>query len=423
MVLIGIDGLEWRLLAPLLRDGRLPHLARLLENGSAGQLLTFEPTLSPVIWTSAVTGVRPDRHGIDAFLDPNGVPYTSASRRVRALWNIAGEYGLKTLSVGWWMTWPAEEIDGWMVAPYSSGGQRRNNWKGNLRRDLADQTWPRELIDEVFPIAERLAQEEAFRALDQPFFGGVDLDGLSGQERQLVAQTRWSIAADATFAAIARHLLEKPEVSPDLTLVYLGGTDVASHRFWRYRWPEEFSYEVPADSTALFRETIERFYVEADRMLGEILAAAPEQADVILCSDHGFHSSYTEAPHPEGLSGHHLDAPPGVVILSGPSFRKGAAWEAIRTGQSLPPLGRVDDLAPLVLYLLGIPLAEQMASPDGGGLLRTGVAEELLIRRPPVPGVANHDSGFRRGREPAEVSPEVTAEIEDWMRRLGYLGK
>ena len=65
------------------------------------------------------TGRMPQDHGIPFFseLDPRngmpkegGLPYTSECRRVPAIWNLAGDAGLDVLSVGWWVSWPAEAV-------------------------------------------------------------------------------------------------------------------------------------------------------------------------------------------------------------------------------------------------------------------------------------------------------------------------
>jgi len=49
LLVIGLDGLDWEILDPLLEAGRLPNLARLIENGVRAKLLTISPMLSPVI--------------------------------------------------------------------------------------------------------------------------------------------------------------------------------------------------------------------------------------------------------------------------------------------------------------------------------------------------------------------------------------
>ena len=67
ILLIGVDGLEWSVLAPMIRHGELPHLRSLMERGTYGKLETLQPTVSPVIWTTIATGKRPEHHGILHF--------------------------------------------------------------------------------------------------------------------------------------------------------------------------------------------------------------------------------------------------------------------------------------------------------------------------------------------------------------------
>src|SRR5262245_37479940 len=70
LVVVGIDGLEWKLSIDLAKEGRLPELSRLVREGSAVRTATLAPTISPPIWTSMATGVIPDRHGIHGFVRP-----------------------------------------------------------------------------------------------------------------------------------------------------------------------------------------------------------------------------------------------------------------------------------------------------------------------------------------------------------------
>ncbi len=424
VVLIGFDGLEWSVAGPLIRAGRMPHLKALIERGVAGALDPQRESLSPVIWTTIATGKHKKDHGIVDFLTPGPkkIPFTSEARQGKALWNIASDYGLKSLVVGWWITWPAEAIDGWMVAPYSSLGQNDFNWKGNMSRDIEGQTWPPELFQEVWPIAEEVAAPKNLARLGGELFGAVDIDSLGAMEKMLVTQTLWSVAADETYLRALLHLLGRKDGRPDLTLFYDGGTDVSGHRFWRYHEPERFAYEVTPDEIARFGEVIHRFYEQADQYLGQALAAAPAGANVIVCSDHGFHADFTEKLPQFGFSGHHLDGPPGVIVLAGPAFRQGVGGDVVLSGTGQPArIGSVYDVAPLLLYLLDIPAGRDMQSPDGGNLLRLAVRPEQLESRPHE-FIRSHDVGFRPAKMPTEVSGEATEDFMEVLRRLGYLG-
>src|SRR5262249_36901627 len=67
LLVVGLDGADWEVIRPLIREGRLPHLARLVGEGTSGTLLSEPPLLSPIIWTTLATGRPPTEHGITSF--------------------------------------------------------------------------------------------------------------------------------------------------------------------------------------------------------------------------------------------------------------------------------------------------------------------------------------------------------------------
>lgn len=120
VLLLGLDGLDWDLVLPWVEAGRMPNLAHLLERGTWGEMRSISPLLSPLIWTTVATGASPEVHGILDFVEHDRetgrrIPVTSDSREVPALWNVASALGRRVDVVGWWGTWPAEEIDGTLV--------------------------------------------------------------------------------------------------------------------------------------------------------------------------------------------------------------------------------------------------------------------------------------------------------------------
>lgn len=427
VVLIGVDGLEWSVLAPLLREGRLPNLRRLVEGGASGRLFTIKPTFSPTIWTSVVTGRRPEEHGIVHFLRGDGEPFTSSDRRVSALWNLATRYDRDVLCVGWWVTWPAEEIGGEMVAPFAAAGQDQGRWKGNLhpKDELADQTWPRDLIDEVEPVARAVAADHDQLLREERLFGDAAL-ALTGLEAELIEQTRWSLRADESFLAITRDRLRRRVAegrgAPDLTLVYFGAPDVASHRFWAFRHPDRYRFRIPGRSVEALGGVIDAFYEDADRKVGEVLEAVGTDANVIVCSDHGFHEYETETPSALGLTGHHMDGPAGVLIAHGPDIRRGRGAEVLEGDGRPLDLGRVYEVAPVVLALLGVPSARDLEVPDGGALRRNLISPDAGLPAPEVAWVDTHDPGFTPAARPDDAATGDASEaLRAWMAQLGYL--
>ena len=94
--MVGVDGYEWKVVIELLRQGNLPNLARLMQSGSFGELETIHPSLSPTVWASVATGMRPAQHGIRGFIKSGGKGqqlFTNRDRRTKALWNMASDSG------------------------------------------------------------------------------------------------------------------------------------------------------------------------------------------------------------------------------------------------------------------------------------------------------------------------------------------
>ena len=73
VIVVGIDGLDPRFLRRFMDEGRLPHFERLATDGAFTELETTMPPLSPVAWSTFITGLDPGGHGIYDFLhrDPD----------------------------------------------------------------------------------------------------------------------------------------------------------------------------------------------------------------------------------------------------------------------------------------------------------------------------------------------------------------
>ena len=86
VIVLGIDGMDYRLTKKLMDEGRLPNLEKLVDGGGTFSALgTAVPPLSPVAWSDFITGLDAGGHGIYDFLhrDPETVtPYFSTSRAV-----------------------------------------------------------------------------------------------------------------------------------------------------------------------------------------------------------------------------------------------------------------------------------------------------------------------------------------------------
>lgn len=114
VIFIGLDGADWRLLEPFMADGTMPELAKIVARAETRVLLTQHPPLSPLVWTSMMTGVSPLEHRILDFTRFSPAtrqqePITSDERAVPAIWNMARAGGKRVAVFGMWATYPAED--------------------------------------------------------------------------------------------------------------------------------------------------------------------------------------------------------------------------------------------------------------------------------------------------------------------------
>jgi predicted AlkP superfamily phosphohydrolase/phosphomutase len=68
VIVLGLDGLDPTIVKALMDTGRAPNFKKLAEMGSFMRLGTTMPALSPVAWSSFITGTTPGSHGIGDFI-------------------------------------------------------------------------------------------------------------------------------------------------------------------------------------------------------------------------------------------------------------------------------------------------------------------------------------------------------------------
>jgi predicted AlkP superfamily phosphohydrolase/phosphomutase len=75
LVIVGLDGMEPTLVEKFMAEGKLPNLSRLEKEGTYAHLETTTPAISPVAWSSFMTGSHPCKHNIFDFLSRNPKNY------------------------------------------------------------------------------------------------------------------------------------------------------------------------------------------------------------------------------------------------------------------------------------------------------------------------------------------------------------
>lgn len=417
MLVIGLDGATWDIINPLMKEGRLPNIKALVDSGFASHLQTDVPSLSPIIWTTIATGKPPDQHGIKSFmlLDPKTgatVPYTSNMRRTKAFWNILSEEGLSCGVVGWWISWPAEEVNGVIVTSYSAVKVSNRLWKGTIFPDLEDQTYPQEFMKTVRPIIED-CERTVNSELQARIFSRVDTKKLKPIQNTVIDDTRNVFLADEIYSRTAEHLLRERK-DLDVVSVYLSGTDVACHRFWKYYKPRGLpEFNTTQEEVRMLGSVIPDYYEHIDRIIGRLVAIDPDRS-VVLISDHGFQAETRQGMgQNERSGGHEKKRLPGILLLSGEPFVRKNLTE--KPGRSELPT--IYDVLPSLLYLQELPTALDMP----GRVLKEAFKKDVLLDRP-VRSQDTYDLGAASSGAPvAPIASDLDRALQERLENLGYL--
>ena len=401
LLLVGWDSADWQVITPLLEQGLMPALNHLINNGVMGNLASMEPIISPMLWNTIATGKRPDKHGILGFIEPDPDnhyvrPFTSTSRRCKALWNIFTQQGLTSQLVSWFASHPAEPVAGTCVSELfqKAVGSIGQPWPIH-----PGAVHPPELADTLAALRIHPAELEAGMILPfVPDAAKVD----QSKDRHLSTLARM-LAETISVHAAATHLLEHQPW--DFAAVYYDAVDHLSHAFMPFHPPR--LPEVSESDFELYKHVVSRTYQFHDLMLGRLMQLADPETHIMLISDHGFYSDHLR---PRGIP----DEPSGPTVCHRPFGIFCLAGPGIKKDQRIYGAG-ILDIAPTILTLYGLPVGRDM---DGKTLVQAfEVAPQVqcIDSWELVPG----DSGMHppeRRRDPLEVQ-----EALDQLVALGYL--
>ncbi|HEV7428873.1 MAG TPA: alkaline phosphatase family protein, partial [Thermoanaerobaculia bacterium] len=245
VVFVGLDGADWQLLDEYMAGGTMPNLKRLVDTGSGGILETDYPPLSPLVWTTMMTGVGPLDHAILDFTRFNPYthdkePITSDERRAPAIWNMLTWAGKQNSVFGLWATYAAEPVHGLNVS---------DRLFTFLYTDSAKPTGV------VWPPSRQPWSESILAGAEH----GIDaarlreyLPSVTDDEFAVLAKStnpyadppaalRRILVETEIYRRLSDSYLHERSTLPDLTIIYLQGTDTIGHVFAPFAPPKQLA--------------------------------------------------------------------------------------------------------------------------------------------------------------------------------------
>ena len=376
VVLLLLDGASLEYIWTRAAEGRLPHFARLIDSGAAIDLATVRPTQPDPVWAAAATGMLPSRNGVRSaaayyargdsravdllpdhcfshalvrFGVVRDVANASTSWRTRPLWDILTRAGISVGIVRWPLTYPAPAVRGFLVAD-------RFHDVGSLLELDARAAFP----PEALPIARA-----AF--LD-------DMEGERGPEMS-ADDSPW--ARDRSYRT-AMHTL-RDRWQPRVVAIRYQALDASGHRHWAA--DESRASQASEAERRRSAQLLERAYLTIDMEVGATLESLAADDLLLVISGFGM-----QPLHPlkrllgrvlgeGGLAGTHERAPDGFLLAYGSAVERGRR-----------PRGAIVDVAPTILYYLGLPIGRDM-----DGYARADLFTRTFTAERPIAFIPTHN--------------------------------
>jgi len=372
--LLGIDGLDPRMVDQMIARREMPRLAAVLKAGARARMRVEPERVPALVWTTIATGREPEAQGVLSAgargpaamrapwpfgaesrmvrmavkaadllrLAPEQVP-SAVLRAVKTFWSVASERGLRVGVVNWRATWPAEAVNGYLVS---------------------DRTFFR--LERGGASDREVTPPHLFTPLRQ-----AGLDGEPDRARRL----------DLFAVETARRL--RGSHPPDLEAVYLPGLDIATM--------QQLGGDGGSDLATMGArlDAVRSYYRFTDGLIGRAVEELEPGQVLILVGDPG-RLARQAAAAAEGM----------LVLIGGPAVTVDLGTVSER------------DIAPTLLHLAGLPVSRELpGSPVeaafGPAFRRSHPVRTIMTYgRRPVPKPA--DGNFDR-------------EMLDELRSLGYV--
>ena len=372
---LGIDGLDARMVDQLRARGELPRLDALLRSGARARLAVEPEQVPAIVWTTIGTGRGPEVHGIqsagarrfagmrtpvalgedgrlqralgaaaDLLRLTRSQPATSVLRGAKTFWNVASEKGLRVGVVNWWATWPADAVNGYTVTD-------RALFKLEKGGPADREVYPADAFDRLKPVAAASADPDRARRIDR-------------------------------FCLDAARVMREAS-PPDVEAVYLPGLDIVTM--------QQVGDAAPSDLPQLDArlDVVRSYFRFVDGVVGQAVDGLGPQDVLVLVGDPGRLARRSASPA-EGL----------LVLAGGPVM-------AADIGSALER-----DVTPTVLHLAGLPRSRELS----GRVLETALLPAFRAAHP----VRNVDSYGRRRIARAAESAFDRDMLEE-LRSLGYI--
>lgn len=356
VILVGVNGMEWDILRPLLLQNKLPNLASVIKKGVYGKLQTVSAPNCPRVYCTMFTSTKPEEHGVTGFVI-GGITANTNMLKQEPFWSILSKKGVTVGMANVPATFPVMPVNGYMISGMLTRG--KNCEDGVLCAPKLSEV---EGGDPVYPPAFR---KELMDQLGDFYIDCERMpaaEDLKGHEAQVISSwlDKVQLIRNQQEKMFDYLLTSKPT---QFTWLVQSCEDRTGH--WLYPIaPFNAGYNAKINSVR--PDAFPNQYIALDKVLGTILKHVDSNTYFMIVSDHGIKPLREfEDTDPMAHMDHEKTTPviakhdfadgdevPGSFIAMGPGIKQDYRLMGLNAS--------VYDIAPTILYLYGISPPPQM---------------------------------------------------------------
>jgi predicted AlkP superfamily phosphohydrolase/phosphomutase len=259
VAVIGLDCATPQLLFDRL-SAEVPNINALMSRGMHGELTSITPPITIPAWACSMSGLTPGQLAIYGMRNRRDASYeglsiaTSLAVREPQVWDLLGATGRKSLLIGVPPGYPPRPLEGWRISCFLTP------------KTSKEYTHPADLAAEI---REELGEDEYI----------FDIPKFREQGEDVVLERVFAMTG-RRFRVARRLVRTKPW---DFFMMVEMGPDRLHHVFWHHFDPAHPKH-VPGNP---YQTAFRNYYRFLDREVGSLLEAIPDDAVVIVMSDHG----------------------------------------------------------------------------------------------------------------------------------------
>jgi predicted AlkP superfamily phosphohydrolase/phosphomutase len=356
IIVLGVNGMELDIIRPLILQGKMPNLARVIDKGAYGKLRTVPAPNCPRVYSTLFTSTRPEEHGVTGFL-VGGITANTNMLKEEPIWSMLSNNGVTVGMANVPATFPVMPVNGYMVSGMLTRG--KNCEDGVLCAPKLSEVMGG---DAVYP---NTMQTELLKNVGDFYIDCERMPSaadLKGHEASVIEQwlSKVQTIRDQQTKLFDYLLSTHPT---DFTFMVQSCEDRVGH--WLYPIsPFNVGYNPSINNVR--RDAFPDQYIAFDKVLGMVLKHVDANTYLFILSDHGIkplREFEEKDPHA------HMDHQKTTPVIAKHDFADGddvpgsffAMGPGIKSDFRLMGLGAsVYDVAPTILHLYGIEQPKQM---------------------------------------------------------------